>query len=242
MRIVGKTDPGKVRKANQDDFSCGVLPDGNVWAVVCDGMGGANGGSVASTAAVRIITERVRADYDGQTDMARVKHLLFSAIGEANGEVYRQSRGDPSLNGMGTTVIACIAGPGYAYIAHAGDSRAYLVADGRAVQLTRDHSIVQEMLDSGKLTPDEARNHPQKNIITRALGVEEELEIDFCETTFPEGATLLVCTDGLTNLVDEETCARVLEEPQGADPAAELVNMANENGGADNITVVLINR
>lgn len=242
LRIVGKTDPGRVRKTNQDDYACGDLPGGAVWAVVCDGMGGANGGSVASSVAVKIIAARIGADYDGHTDIASVKQLLFSAINQANAEVFRQSQSDPSLSGMGTTVIACIAAGGSAYVAHAGDSRAYLVSGGRAVQLTRDHSIVQEMLDSGKLTPEEARNHPQKNIITRALGVEETLEIDFCETTFPQDATLLICTDGLTNLVDEATCARVLQQPADSDPAGRLVEMANENGGTDNITVVLIGR
>lgn len=242
MRTVGKTDPGRVRKTNQDDYACGTLPDGGAWAVVCDGMGGANGGSVASSVAVKIIAGHIQAGYDGHTDIASVKRLLFAAIGEANTEVFRQSQSDPSLSGMGTTVIACIAAAGCAYVAHAGDSRAYLVTGGRAVQLTRDHSIVQEMLDSGKLTPEEARNHPQKNIITRALGVEETLEIDFCETTFPESATLLICTDGLTNLVEESICARVLQQPAEGDPAGRLVELANENGGTDNITVVLINR
>ena len=241
MRIVGKTDTGKVRSTNQDDFACGTLPDGNVWAVVCDGMGGANGGSVASSEAVRVISGQIVAGYGGNTDIAAVKKLLLSSIDTANGEVYRKSCSDPLLHGMGTTVITCIATPDSAYIAHAGDSRAYILEGGRAIQLTRDHSIVQEMLDSGKLTLEEARNHPQKNLITRALGVEETLDVDFCETTFSQGAVLMVCTDGLTNMLDEKTCAQIVQG-ESEDPAAELVSLANQSGGTDNITVVLIDR
>ena len=241
MRIVGKTDAGKVRTTNQDDFACGIFPDGSAWAVVCDGMGGANGGSVASSEAVRIISGQMAAGYEGNTDMAMIKKLLLSSIDAANTEVYRQSRSDPLLHGMGTTVIACIATPDSAYIAHAGDSRAYLIGGGRAIQLTRDHSIVQEMLDSGKLSAQEARNHPQKNIITRALGVEETLDVDFCETTFSQGTALMVCTDGLINMVDEKDCVQVVQGGS-EDPAAELVNLANQCGGTDNITVVVIDR
>ena len=218
------------------------MPDGNVWAVVCDGMGGANGGSVASSVAVQVISQHIQAGYTGHTDIASVKQLLYDAIRQANGVVYQKAQEDPSLSGMGTTVIACVATPECVYIAHAGDSRAYLIAGGRALQLTRDHSIVQEMLDSGKLTPEEARNHPQKNIITRALGVEEQLEIDFCETTFPEKAGLLICTDGLTNLVDDAAIVGMLEKPGPDDPVARLVELANQSGGTDNITVVLIER
>lgn len=241
MRIVGKTDTGLVRKTNQDDFACGLFPDGNAWAVVCDGMGGVNGGSVASTKAVGIISESIKKGYDGNTDLASVKRLIGSAITEGNKGVYQTALNDPSLFGMGTTVIACIATPQNAYVAHAGDSRAYIAGKSGIVLLTRDHSIVQEMLESGKLKPEEAVNHPQRNIITRALGVEEELNIDFCETTFADGSTVLICTDGLTNVVEESEILKVIRG-ETDDTAGALIETANKNGGTDNITVVLIDK
>jgi serine/threonine protein phosphatase PrpC len=238
MRVEGKTDAGLVRKTNQDDFACGVF-DGGAWTVVCDGMGGASGGSVASGRAVKLISDRLREGCPGTRDLGRIKQLLTGALEEANADVYRAAQDDPQLKGMGTTVVACIAAGPNAYIVHAGDSRAYIVTADGMVPLTRDHSIVQEMLESGKLSPEEAQTHPQKNIITRALGVDETLDIDFCETTFSDGAYLVVCTDGLTNLVsDADIAATVRAEGLGA--AQKLVDMANTGGGVDNITVVVI--
>jgi serine/threonine protein phosphatase PrpC len=242
LRVVGKTDVGLVRKTNQDDFACGIYEDGNAWAVVCDGMGGVNGGSVASTKAVGVISERLKSGYDGNTDMAAVKKLLIEALTLGNSEVFQTALNDPALFGMGTTVVACITTGQNAYIAHAGDSRAYLVGANGAIPLTRDHSIVQEMLESGKLNPEEAQIHPQRNIITRALGVDETLDIDFCETTFADGTALLICTDGLTNVVDTQAIARITSDKNNNDSVAALIDLANANGGNDNITVVIINK
>jgi serine/threonine protein phosphatase PrpC len=241
LRIVGKTDPGLVRKTNQDDFACGIYPDGNAWAVVCDGMGGVNGGSIASSTAVRVVSAQLTGGYEGITETAAVKKLLFSALSEGNKEVYNTALKEPSLIGMGTTVIACIATNQNVFIAHAGDSRAYIVGKKNAVLLTRDHSIVQEMLESGKLKPEEALNHPQRNIITRALGVDSTLNIDFCETTFTGDAVLLICTDGLTNLVDNDTIVSIVHAGND-DAQTALIAEANARGGSDNITVVLINK
>lgn len=240
LRIVGKTDPGLVRKTNQDDFACGIFPDGNAWAVVCDGMGGVNGGSIASSLAVKVISEKIMAGYDGNTDIAAIKKLLFFALSEGNSEVYRKALNDPELSGMGTTVICCISDKNNAYVAHAGDSRAYLINPKGTVLLTRDHSIVQEMLESGKLKPEEAQNHPQRNIITRALGVEDTLNIDFCEATLTDDSYILICTDGLTNLVEADTFSSVIRTAGLDESVSSLIDMANQNGGTDNITIVLI--
>ena len=242
MRIAGKTDVGLVRKTNQDNFACGLFADGNAWAVVCDGMGGVSGGSVASSTAVEVISEYLKKGYASNTDKDTIKKLLFSALYEGNSAVFGRALNDPTLTGMGTTVIACIVADQNAYIVHAGDSRAYVINAGGAILLTRDHSIVQEMLDSGKLKPEEAQNHPQRNIITRALGVEETLNIDFCETTFADGATLLICTDGLTNNVDAQSITDIVRDANCSDRVSALIDLVNEKGGMDNTTVVLIDK
>lgn len=249
MRVIGKTDVGKVRKTNQDAFACGTFRDGGVYAVVCDGMGGVNGGSVASSTAVRVLKDRIEAGYTPELEAEGIRDLLRHSVQAANTEVFSLSRQDPSLYGMGTTVIAAVASPKteYVHVVHAGDSRVYTFDGQTLSQLTHDHSIVQEMVDSGKISPEEARVHPQKNIITRALGVEETLDIDLVEKALSDLKVLLICSDGLTNHVETETIEQVLLEPSAPDAdqaeelcAQKLISLANEDGGSDNITVVLL--
>lgn len=239
MIIAGKTDRGKVRRTNQDDFAQGKLPGEASYSVVCDGMGGANGGNIASSTAVGIISDAILNGYSPSLDINGIKSLLADSINKANTVVYEMARKDPSLFGMGTTVVVCVAVNSGVIIAHAGDSRAYLIKNGIKL-LTRDHSIVQDMVENGKITPEEALVHPQKNIITRALGVEESLQIDFCFTELDSGATVLLCTDGLTNLVSDDTIESVVTSNEPEKCIEQLVNMANQNGGNDNITVVVI--
>lgn len=239
LRIIGKTDIGKVRENNQDDFAYGLLPDGAAWAVVCDGMGGASGGSVASSIAVHAISEGIESQYTGQSDEKSIQELLLGVLKQANEQVYKKSRDDISLHGMGTTVVACLAKNDTAFIGHAGDSRAYLIKSESLEQLTVDHSVVQEMVDKGQITQEEAQNHPNKNLITRALGVESTLKIDFGAYHFPEGTGVLLCSDGLSNLVDREAIVKAFGDH--FDQAAEdLIGLANENGGTDNITAVIV--
>jgi protein phosphatase len=150
------------------------------------------------------------------------------------------SKNDPELSGMGTTVVVAIVVDESVYVAHAGDSRAYILSNNQLYQLTKDHSLVQEMVDCGKITPEEAREHPKKNLITRALGVSEELRIDFCEESISENDVLLICTDGLTNFVEAEEIYELTEDGKFYEYAERLVNRANHNGGGDNITVVTV--
>lgn len=242
MRIAGKTDTGLVRRSNQDDFAFGRFSDETVWAVVCDGMGGANGGNIASSTAVKVISENITAGYSPDIDTDGFKDLLLNSINAANKRVFDMARAEPSLFGMGTTVVAGLVRKDKAYIVHAGDSRAYLLSEGQIRQITRDHSIVQEMLECGKLTPDEAKIHPQKNIITRALGVEETLAIDYCTTDLKDNDYLLICTDGLSNHIET---GKILETVIncGLDGSPEeLIKLANDDGGSDNITVVVIGK
>lgn len=241
MIIAGKTDTGRVRKTNQDEFATGELPSGAAFALVCDGMGGANGGNVASSVAAQAISKGIQEGYSPALDVKGREKLLGDVIGRANSAVYGMSRKDAALSGMGTTVVVCIASENGLVVAHAGDSRAYLLTkDGALRRLTRDHSVVQAMIENGKLTEAEANSHPQKNIITRALGVEETLELDFAAADFEPGAAVLLCSDGLTNHVPEEAISQTAADSSPSECVERLVDTANENGGSDNITVVVL--
>lgn len=241
MRIIAKTDIGMVRETNQDSYAAGELPGGTAWAVVCDGMGGAAGGSVASSTAVKIISDQISSHYrDGMT-VNSIRNLLVSAITTANVQIYDLSMANEELNGMGTTVVAAVVTDNTAFVAHAGDSRAYCIErNGQIHQLTRDHSMVQEMVENGKLTQEQAKEHPKKNIITRALGVDETINIDFCEQQMDSDDVLLLCTDGLTNYIEADEILSAANESKYYELADLLVNKANRNGGGDNITVVAV--
>lgn len=238
MRIVAKTDIGVMRPNNQDSYAAGELPNSVAWAVVCDGMGGASGGNIASSTAVKIISERITSSYKDGMSYNSIKNMLTSAIAAANIEVFDESKADESLAGMGTTVVVAIIAESSVYVAHAGDSRAYILSNGALNQITKDHSFVQEMVDTGRLTPDEAKDDPRKNIITRALGVDDELRVDFCEEFIDENDVVMLCTDGLTNYVSNEEVIEITSDGKFNDFAERLVDRANKNGGGDNITVV----
>lgn len=240
MKIVARTDIGLARDNNQDSYAVCELEDGAVLAVVCDGMGGAAEGALASYEAVRSIKERITERYyDGMSDIS-VKVLMISALENANKFIYDLSLSDKKYEGMGTTVVAALITNSYVYIAHAGDSRAYKISDGQLSQLTRDHSVVQSMLENGEITPEEAAEHPSKHIITRALGVDAEIRIDFCQESFDGGEMMILCSDGLSNFVNSDDIISLSEESNYFEFADKLVNLANQNGGGDNITVVAV--
>ena len=240
MKIVAKTDIGLQRESNQDSYAAGELPGSVAWAVVCDGMGGAAGGNYASSTAVKVISERITSSYRAGMSASSIRNMLTSAIAAANISVYDMSKADPELTGMGTTVVVAIVVDNNVFIAHAGDSRAYILSNGSLNQLTKDHSIVQEMIDHGTLPPDEAKVHPRKNIITRALGVDYELRIDFDIADIGENDVLILCTDGLTNFVEPQEIYELTDDGKFYEYAERLVDRANSNGGGDNITVVTV--
>jgi protein phosphatase len=234
LRSGAATDVGRVRQVNQDAFL--VEGDRGLYAVA-DGMGGHRGGEVASQLAI----EALRQAY-GEADLA-------DAIAEANLRIFDQGSTDPNLQGMGTTVVAAaVLGDGQGddaggqlLVANVGDSRAYLFRDGELTQLTEDHSMVADLLREGRISEAEAEVHPQRNIVTRVLGVYEDVEVDLWPVDALEGDRVLLCSDGLVNEVTTDQIAAVLRrltDPQ--DAAAELVRRANEGGGRDNITVVLL--
>lgn len=240
MKIVARTDKGVVRDNNQDSYTVCELSDGAVLAVVCDGMGGAAEGALASAEGIRAIRDYVSERYQsGMSDLS-VRTLLVSAVENANKQIYTLSKTDESYEGMGTTVVAALIADSFLYIAHAGDSRAYKLSGGELVQLTRDHSVVQNMLEKGEITPEEAVDHPSKHIITRALGVDDYIKVDFCQEPFYDDETLIMCSDGLTNYSTTDDILRLTSDGCYYKYADRLVNLANQNGGGDNVTVVCV--
>ncbi len=237
MKIFGQTNIGLVRSSNQDAFAVGEFESGTVWAVLCDGMGGASGGDIASKMAVEAISERIRDYYNDAMKTSSVANLLESAINFANIKIFDLAREDETLTGMGTTVVAAILRENEVMISHAGDSRAYIINDNIR-QITTDHSLVQEMLDRGDITEDEAKHHPIKNYITRALGVKDMINVDFTSEDFGENDILLLCSDGLSNFVEPEYLKETIKTVN-PDICENLVDTANANGGRDNITVVI---
>lgn len=239
MRIFAKTDKGKVRSINQDAFAANILSGGAALAVVCDGMGGASAGDIASKTAVDIISQYVFNAYNPSMTSDDIIRLLDNAIASANLEVFTLSQKDEALSGMGTTAVVAIVRETQAVICNVGDSRAYLINDNLC-QITRDHSIVQGLVESGKLSPEEARVHPEKNVITRALGVEENILTDSYVIDICEDDMLLLCTDGLSNYADSESILRIVKDNALDKTTDLLINKANAGGGRDNITAAVI--
>ena len=240
MKISAKTDVGMVRSNNQDSYSAGDLTSEVTWAVVCDGMGGANGGNVASETAVKVISDKLTSGYHIGMNDNYVKNLIVSAIEAANMTLFSMARNNDELSGMGTTVVLAVRNADTLYLSNVGDSRIYIVSDSGITQVTTDHSVVQIMLDRGEISPEEAKDHPKKNVITRALGVDPDVRIDYSQEQLNENDIVLLCTDGLTNYVDDETILNICRTEDKYKIADKLVELANENGGGDNITVVSV--
>ena len=204
MKLAGKTDVGRVRQDNQDDYRAGELPGDAAWALVCDGMGGARGGREASQCACSVI-ERCLPEQYNQCIPGEEETFLKKALLSANRDVFQKALREESLAGMGTTAVCALVRGGKVFLCHAGDSRAYLYRDGRLAQLTHDHSYVQELVDCGTITVEEAEHHPQKNIITKALGVDYRLDSEFTTAPLQKGDILLLCSASSTVMVPQST-------------------------------------
>ena len=238
MRIYSATDVGQKRKMNQDYVFASADPVGNLpnLFVVADGMGGHNAGDYASSHAVGTVVEEIRQD----ADFNPIK-VIRHAIESANTEIITQAQNDENLRGMGTTmVVATIVGH-YAYVANIGDSRHYLVNE-QNLQVKKDDSLVQEMIRMGEINAEQARNHPDKNIITRALGAERTVDIDFFDLKLEPGNVILMCSDGLSNMVEDSQIREIISDTEKnlEEKGKILISEANRNGGKDNIAVVLI--
>lgn len=241
MRIFSKTDKGRVRTDNQDAYFAGSIADNAVFAVVCDGMGGANAGNVASENAVRHISEYIIRSYRDSMDVTELEKIVRNAVASSNIELFDMSASDQALSGMGTTAVIAIVKDDEAVIANVGDSRIYLVNEG-IKQLTRDHSVVQSLIESGKITPEDAKYHPRKNVITRAIGAEGNVTADSAVIKLNDGDTLLLCTDGLSNYLDDNEILSIFKNTDISSVPEALVERANQNGGGDNITVVTLSQ
>ncbi len=242
MLVYGETHIGKVRTENQDSFATDVRDDGISFGLVCDGMGGAAGGKLASSTVCDVTREYLSNKTLQDADENRMQQIIKNIVFAANDKLNQLSLDDETLLGMGTTlVLALCTTESVAYIANIGDSRAYIYRDDHLRQITTDHSAVQEMVDTGQITKKQAVNHPQKNVITRAVGIEHKVEADIFIQSLREKDILLLCSDGLTNFVSEADICRILTD--GSDlkkRVKKLISLANENGGRDNITVVLM--
>ena len=238
--IYGLSDIGKVRRENQDSYFFDIKNQNNAVAVVCDGMGGVNGGKTASLTAVNTFAS-VFSDISDSLDIQTIKTTLNNAIEKANLEIYNKAKNDPSLIGMGTTLVACFIDNKNAYFVNIGDSRAYLLRDDKIRRISKDHSAVQELLDKGLISEKQARNHPNKNIITRALGVSESVEYDLFIEQLQSDDIIILCTDGVTNYLDDlEIPFEILKLVNIESAPQKLIELANVRGGADNSTIVVI--
>ncbi len=252
MISCGKSDIGRKRSENQDSYLIRTYAPEIVLAVVCDGMGGVHGGREASRIAAERFASFIDAFFAAAEAPAAVSgHAVLSALTEAvfeaNEAVLARTKEDPSLRGMGTTLVSTLRVGGVAYTVNVGDSRLYRVSCGTAEQITKDHSLVQYLVDIGRLTPEEAATAPNRNIITKAVGTGASIEPDTFVTLVGVGDVLLLCSDGLSGQLSPETIASVLTFPEGVQSEenalsslAELIRLANEQGGPDNITAVLV--
>jgi len=241
MRAWGITDVGFARqgRANQDAYDICEQSGGGVF-VLCDGMGGANGGEIASSEACRAFLQQL-GQLSGREDCRQLRQKASDAVDAANGAVWRRAQEDPRLEGMGTTVAAVLATDRGCACANVGDSRVYHITAAGIRQISTDHSLVAEMVRRGEISPLEAAHHPRRNYITRALGVERVVQADFAELEPKNGEYLLICSDGLyTEVSEPEIYYEVYHSGHPELACASLVHMANRRGGRDNITIILI--
>ncbi len=241
MKAFGITHRGSVRKENQDTFRFAITTGAELLtAVLCDGMGGARAGSLASTIAADSFMSHAANSLDESSNASDMRSIMTEAVDFANTSVYDRSFSDFDCMGMGTTLVALLISGKRVLIGNVGDSRAYMLFKDQLSQVTRDHSLVEDMVARGKLAREEARFHPKKNIITRAVGVEASVKADLTELKFSSDMRFLLCSDGLSNIIGEDELRGVLLENTEPEPACDaLLSLALERGAPDNVTVLI---
>ena len=241
MQYWGLTDPGSVRKQNQDAYQIAQLDKNSLLCVVCDGMGGAKSGNIASSLAVDVFVQEVQRRWSPGTDWDKADQILRSAVKLSNFTVYDQAKQFVEFDGMGTTLVAALIRGRKVTIVNVGDSRAYGITENGIRQLTRDHSLVQLMVERGELRPELAKSYPGKNLITRAIGTEAVVMCDMFRQEFHRGDFLLLCSDGLSNLMDDqEILFEVVHGVNKGRCCQRLLEIAKTRGAPDNVTSVLV--
>lgn len=241
MQYWGLTDPGCVRSQNQDAYQMVQLDRGTVLCVICDGMGGAKSGNVASSLAVDVFVEEILRTWTSNMDDEKIDRMLEAAVKLTNFTVFDQAQQFEEFHGMGTTLVAALIRNKSATVVNVGDSRAYSVTRDGIRQLTVDHSLVQMMVQRGELTPEQAKTYPGKNFITRAIGTESVVECDLFRLDVERGDAIFLCTDGLTNIVDDQEI--LFEVVHGVNKqycCQHLLDIAKNRGAPDNVTGVLV--
>lgn len=241
MQSWGLTDQGCVRKQNQDAYQIEQLDKNSVLCVVCDGMGGAKSGNIASSLAVDVFIQEVKRSWTSGMDQEKLDQMLRGAVKLANFTVFDQAQQFEEFDGMGTTLVAVLVRSRHATVVNVGDSRAYKIDKNGIRQVSRDHSLVQLMVDRGELTPEMARTYPGKNFITRAIGTEPMVECDLYHLEVAKGDFLLLCSDGLSNMMDEqEILFEVVHGVNKQHCCQRLLDIAKNRGAPDNVTSVLV--
>ena len=241
MQVWGLTDTGCVRKQNQDSYQIEELDRNTLLCVVCDGMGGAKSGNIASSLAMDVFVEEIRRTWTPSMDQEKMDQMMLSAAALANFTVYDQAQQFPEFDGMGTTLVALLIKGKKATIANVGDSRCYGLNRRGIRQITRDHSLVQMMVDRGDLTAEMAKTYPGKNLITRAIGTESSVECDLFHQSVSKGDFFLLCSDGLSNMMDDqEILFEVVHGVNKQHCCKRLLDIAKNRGAPDNVTSVLV--
>ena len=241
MQSWGLTDPGCVRPQNQDTFAMEQLDRNTLLCVVCDGMGGAKSGNIASSLAADVFVQEIRRTWTSSMTQEKINLMLHSAVKLANFTVFDQAQQFEEFDGMGTTLVAVLVHNRHVTVAHVGDSRAYRVNSDGIWQMTRDHSLVQMMVERGELTQEMARTYPGKNFITRAIGTEPIVVCDVANLELRKGEFLLLCSDGLSNVLDDqEMLFEIVHGVDKRDCCQRLLDIAKNRGAPDNVTSVLI--
>jgi protein phosphatase len=241
MQCWGLTDPGCIRVQNQDAYQIANLDRNTQLCVICDGMGGAKSGNIASTLAVDVFVQEIKRNYHSGLDMIGVDQILERAVKLSNFTVFDQASQFEEFEGMGTTLVAALIRGRQVFVVNVGDSRAYRVSTANIRRITTDHSLVELMIQKGELTPEQARTFPGKNYITRAIGTESMVQCDIFHLDLNRGDCLLLCSDGLSNLVDEqEMLFEIVHAVSRKYCCQHLLDIAKNRGAPDNVTSILV--
>ena len=241
MRYWAVTDPGVIRDMNQDAYKIEVLNRNTLLCVVCDGMGGAKSGNVASALAAEVFTQEVKRTWKADMSAEKLEKMLEAAVKLTNFTVFEKARQSEEFHGMGTTLVALLIQGKNATVVNVGDSRAYRMGNDSIAQITKDHSLVQMMISRGELSKERAKHYPGKNLITRAIGTETEISCDIFRTDVKRGDCFLLCTDGLSNMLDDQEILFEVSYGQGDEQCCErLLEIAKNRGAPDNVTSVLV--